>query len=154
MTTYSPFTLAIAAALGYAGFKRGQAIEKKCPDCKLVLPFLGWSLLGTVGPGYLVGRLSSTSSKGVSEYLLDGRGCRKETRSAKKLLAYCTKQKKTADTVGGKHYWQVCAVGAASAKEYARTKDCAAAGSELRLARDNARRAKQRFAMKGRFPIK
>ncbi len=54
-------SLVVLGALGYAGFKRGQKIEKTCgKDCSIVWPTIGWGLLGaTAGPGYLVGRLSS-----------------------------------------------------------------------------------------------
>ena len=51
--------LAIAGGLLYAGYKRGIKVEKKNLNKRLILPFLGWSLLGPVGPGYLIGRLTT-----------------------------------------------------------------------------------------------
>ncbi len=51
--------LAIAGGLLYAGYKRGVKVEKKNLNKRLILPFLGWSLLGPVGPGYLIGRLTT-----------------------------------------------------------------------------------------------
>jgi len=49
----------ILAGLLYAGYRRGQKIEKKPGEAPLIWPFLGWSLLGPVGPGYMIGRLTS-----------------------------------------------------------------------------------------------
>lgn len=54
----NPIAVAVSGAMAYAGFARGRHIARTCPSCKLALPTLGWSLLGPVGPGYLVGRLT------------------------------------------------------------------------------------------------
>lgn len=57
--------VAVAALLLYAGYRRGLHIEESCGEkCGVVLPTLGWSLLGPVGPGYLVGRLVSPAHGG------------------------------------------------------------------------------------------
>lgn len=57
--------LALAGLLLYAGYRRGIHVEESCGDkCAMVLPTLGWSLLGPVGPGYLVGRLVSPQHGG------------------------------------------------------------------------------------------
>jgi len=49
-------TVVIFAGLLYAGYKRGQKMRS---NKRLIWPFLGWSLLGPVGPGYLIGRLTA-----------------------------------------------------------------------------------------------
>jgi hypothetical protein len=51
-------SLAISVGLLYAGFRHGQKVEARTPKAGKIWPFLGWSLLGPVGPGYLIGRLS------------------------------------------------------------------------------------------------
>jgi len=63
----NPISLAVAGALAFAGFSRGRHIQRTCPKCKIVLPTLGWSLLGPTGAGYLVGRLTQQerSSRGL-----------------------------------------------------------------------------------------
>ena len=57
-------SLGMSLALGYAGFVRGRHIQRTCPTCKIAMPTLGWSLLGPVGPGYLVGRLTQQERSG------------------------------------------------------------------------------------------
>ena len=51
--------LAIAGGMLWAGYKRGVKVERRNLNKRLILPFLGWSLLGPVGPGYLIGRLTT-----------------------------------------------------------------------------------------------
>lgn len=60
----NPLAVIASGALAFAGFARGRHIQRTCPSCKLVLPTLGWSLLGPVGPGYLVGRLVQQERSG------------------------------------------------------------------------------------------
>lgn len=66
----NPLAVIASGALAFAGFARGRHIQRTCPSCKLVLPTLGWSLLGPVGPGYLVGRLvqQERSGRGLKGY--------------------------------------------------------------------------------------
>jgi hypothetical protein len=55
----NPIFWIISLGLLYAGYKRGQKIERKPGEAPMICPFIGWSLLGPVGPGYLIGRLTS-----------------------------------------------------------------------------------------------
>lgn len=48
----------LGVALFYAGYVHGRKVQKATPDRNVILPMMGWSLLGPVGPGYLVGRLT------------------------------------------------------------------------------------------------
>lgn len=92
----NPLAVAVSAGMAYAGYARGRHIARTCPSCKLVLPTLGWSLLGPVGPGYLVGRL--TEQERGSRGNLKGLGqgdkpiatCRNgRTRLVKRGGSYC-----------------------------------------------------------------
>lgn len=64
---WTPMSVAISAslvvALAYAGYRRGKKIRCKNDEASIVLPVIGWSLLGPMGPGYLVGRLAGGSCK-------------------------------------------------------------------------------------------
>lgn len=57
----NPATQLVSVGIGlgllYAGWRRGQSINCKDSESGIVLPTVGWSLLGPVGPGYLIGRL-------------------------------------------------------------------------------------------------
>lgn len=62
------YKLLVGAAIvgfGYAGYRRGQSVSRRCKGgekkaCRIVLPTIGWSLLAwPVGWGYLVSRLTS-----------------------------------------------------------------------------------------------
>ena len=56
---WKAFSLLVAGGLLWAGYRRGVKVEKNDLNDRIVLPFIGWSLLGPVGPGYLIGRLST-----------------------------------------------------------------------------------------------
>ena len=65
MNTYAGIVTSIVGlGLLYAGYRRGTKVarvckEKKAASCPVVLPTIGWSFLGPVGPGYLIGRIAS-----------------------------------------------------------------------------------------------
>ncbi len=147
MTPYTPFTLAIAAALGYAGFKRGQKIERKCPDCAIVLPTIGWSLLGTVGPGYLVGRLSTDSKGGVSGLrgFKSDHTCPEVKRVGRKLQKYCKKMSYAVHQVSADtyHSYKACTSDAEYAVNLASLRRCMDGKLVLLRAKDAAKRGRK-----------
>ena len=60
---WSLLRLGIAAGLLYAGYRRGVTVEEQHLNKRLILPFLGWSLLGPMGPDYLMGRVLTSSGR-------------------------------------------------------------------------------------------
>ena len=58
----NPLALAIGGLFLWAGYKRGQKVQQEHPEKGVgsaVVGSIAWSLLGPIGPGYLVGRLTS-----------------------------------------------------------------------------------------------
>jgi len=58
----NPLALAIGGLFLWAGYKRGQKVQQEHPEKGVgsaIVGSMAWSLLGPIGPGYLVGRLTS-----------------------------------------------------------------------------------------------
>jgi len=56
-TAYTIAGIVFLPILGYAGYRCGRHIECIESDASIAKGFIGWSLLGTAGPGYAAGRM-------------------------------------------------------------------------------------------------